>query len=433
MPDPITRRQFTALAAGLAAGGTGVAMTADDPKPTEAPFERDYPAPKFKPSWKKPQINRLLVQDFVIFAHSDLEMTKKLLEKEPALVNAVMDWGGGDWETRPRRGRAHGPPRHRRVPARAGRPHRHLLRRDDGPARGGEGVPHAAAEADRRAGAARVHAALPRPGRRQGGREGARLPAVGQEDRAEAEPVQEAADPPKKPRADADYRARRRRAIRPSRMRQSPTFCHPPVIRVRSIRVIRVPSASGVAMTRLLLALLAVALLPALASAQEKQGAEEGADLHPHRGRHLRPQVRPRADDGRLRPEGEGQRRRRHLLRQRRVVLVARRATPVGFIAAVRRPRLHRLRRRPRQPAEVHHPRGPRRHAPGRPVHPPQRQEVRRRPGPARHHRRLGRRAPVADAGDGRQGRQPEGARPGRAAVVEGRRRSPASSRRPTS
>jgi hypothetical protein len=67
--------------------------------PTEAPFERDYPAPGFKPGWKKPQVNRLLVQDFVIYAHSDLPMTKKLLEKEPALLNAAMDWGAGDWET----------------------------------------------------------------------------------------------------------------------------------------------------------------------------------------------------------------------------------------------------------------------------------------------------------------------------------------------
>jgi hypothetical protein len=99
MTNPITRRQFTALAAGLAAGGTGIAMTADDPKPTEAPFERDYPAPNFKPAWKRPQINRLLVQDFVVFAHSELDMTKKLLDKDPALLNATMDWGGGDWET----------------------------------------------------------------------------------------------------------------------------------------------------------------------------------------------------------------------------------------------------------------------------------------------------------------------------------------------
>jgi hypothetical protein len=73
--------------------------TKQEPKPVEAPFERDYAAPSFKPSWKKPQINRLLVQDFVIFAHSDLAMVKSLLAKEPALVNATMDWGGGDWET----------------------------------------------------------------------------------------------------------------------------------------------------------------------------------------------------------------------------------------------------------------------------------------------------------------------------------------------
>jgi hypothetical protein len=99
MPDPITRRQFTALAAGLAAGATGVAMSADDPKPTEAAFERDYPAPTFQPAWKRPQINRQLVQDFVIFAHSEPDMTKKLLDKEPMLVNAVIDWGGGDWES----------------------------------------------------------------------------------------------------------------------------------------------------------------------------------------------------------------------------------------------------------------------------------------------------------------------------------------------
>jgi hypothetical protein len=99
MSDRMTRRAFqSTLAAGLAAGATGVAMSAD-PTPTEAAFERDYKAPTFKPSWKKPQINKTLVQDFVIFAHSDLEMVKKLLAKEPALLNATMDWGGGDWET----------------------------------------------------------------------------------------------------------------------------------------------------------------------------------------------------------------------------------------------------------------------------------------------------------------------------------------------
>lgn len=96
MTDPITRRTFAAA---------GLALVAADEKPkpaagpTEAAFTRDYDAPKFKPSWKRPQINRQMVQDFVIYAHSDLPMTKKLLDKEPMLINAVMDWGGGDWES----------------------------------------------------------------------------------------------------------------------------------------------------------------------------------------------------------------------------------------------------------------------------------------------------------------------------------------------
>ncbi|WP_407936116.1 ankyrin repeat domain-containing protein [Gemmata algarum] len=40
-----------------------------------------------------------MVQDFVIFAHTDIAMVKKLLDREPALANAFMDWGGGDWES----------------------------------------------------------------------------------------------------------------------------------------------------------------------------------------------------------------------------------------------------------------------------------------------------------------------------------------------
>lgn len=95
---PLTRRQFAVASATL--GTTAMSHAADPPaKPTEAPFDRDYPPPGFKPSWKRPQLNRLLIQDFVIFAHSDLDATKKLLAKEPMLVNAMMDWGGGDWES----------------------------------------------------------------------------------------------------------------------------------------------------------------------------------------------------------------------------------------------------------------------------------------------------------------------------------------------
>lgn len=105
MSSQLTRRSFAALGTGLILGTAGDLAAEDEkPKPAatpvEAEFKRDYDPPKFfTPSWKRPQINRLMIQDFVIYAHADLDMTKKLVEKEPMLVNAVMDWGAGDWES----------------------------------------------------------------------------------------------------------------------------------------------------------------------------------------------------------------------------------------------------------------------------------------------------------------------------------------------
>jgi hypothetical protein len=48
---------------------------------------------------KPPPIDRELVAEFVLKAHGDLEFVKKTVEREPAIVNAAWDWGGGDWET----------------------------------------------------------------------------------------------------------------------------------------------------------------------------------------------------------------------------------------------------------------------------------------------------------------------------------------------
>ncbi len=104
MSEPIDRRGFAAtFAASVVLGADVLAGPELAPPPhavpTEAPFTRDYPKPGFEPSWKNPQINRRLVQDFVIFAHMDLPMVKKLLEREPGLLNATIDWGAGDWES----------------------------------------------------------------------------------------------------------------------------------------------------------------------------------------------------------------------------------------------------------------------------------------------------------------------------------------------
>lgn len=103
--NPVTRRSFGMIAGGVAFGATsGLLVAQDEAKPVaagpiESPFERDYEAPGFKPSWKKPQINRTMAQDFVIFAHSDLDKVTMLLDREPGLINAAIDWGAGDWET----------------------------------------------------------------------------------------------------------------------------------------------------------------------------------------------------------------------------------------------------------------------------------------------------------------------------------------------
>lgn len=110
--DTYSRRSFAALTAGAFISSATVLRAEDKPAaespkanaepplgPREAPFERDYPAPEFQPKWKNPQINRLLIQDFVIFAHKDIDMVKQLLEKEPGLVLAIMNWGANDWES----------------------------------------------------------------------------------------------------------------------------------------------------------------------------------------------------------------------------------------------------------------------------------------------------------------------------------------------
>jgi hypothetical protein len=48
---------------------------------------------------KPPPIEPELVGEVVLKAHGDLGVVKQLLEREPAIVNAAWDWGGGDWET----------------------------------------------------------------------------------------------------------------------------------------------------------------------------------------------------------------------------------------------------------------------------------------------------------------------------------------------
>ena len=48
---------------------------------------------------KGPPLPAELVKDFVVAAHANFEKTRNMLEQQPALINSVWDWGGGDFET----------------------------------------------------------------------------------------------------------------------------------------------------------------------------------------------------------------------------------------------------------------------------------------------------------------------------------------------
>lgn len=40
-----------------------------------------------------------LVRTYIVAAHSNLQEVKALVDREPALIHAVMNWGGDDWES----------------------------------------------------------------------------------------------------------------------------------------------------------------------------------------------------------------------------------------------------------------------------------------------------------------------------------------------
>ena len=71
------------------AATTGLALTAGALVTPTSFAQRDRP----------PRLDEKLVEEFVGVAHSDFERTRELLEKEPGLINATWDWGGGDFET----------------------------------------------------------------------------------------------------------------------------------------------------------------------------------------------------------------------------------------------------------------------------------------------------------------------------------------------
>jgi hypothetical protein len=81
MSNPLSRRSFihagTALCIGSIAFGQDKATTK-----------------RVKP----PPIEKDIVRAFVAAAHADLDKTRTMLDERPTLLNAVWDWGNGDFE-----------------------------------------------------------------------------------------------------------------------------------------------------------------------------------------------------------------------------------------------------------------------------------------------------------------------------------------------
>ena len=88
-PDPLDRRSLfglpLTLAALLALPRSTVAQPGDG---ADAGLHPEFPA-----------LDPQHVYDIVLHAHSDLDRVKGLLEKQPDLSKAAIDWGFGDWES----------------------------------------------------------------------------------------------------------------------------------------------------------------------------------------------------------------------------------------------------------------------------------------------------------------------------------------------
>lgn len=85
-----TRRAFVSLTSGLGIFGMSTGSS--------SLFAQAAATPNLAPE-AFPAQDPALVKEIVGVSHSDLKRVRELVEKQPALARASMDWGYGDWET----------------------------------------------------------------------------------------------------------------------------------------------------------------------------------------------------------------------------------------------------------------------------------------------------------------------------------------------
>ena len=91
----LSRRSFIHLSSGLSA--LGIPAFGVPPGLQQAPPSPAAPA-ESAPSLSWPQQDPAVVQEMVGVCHRDVTRVRELVERQPALANAAIDWGFGDWE-----------------------------------------------------------------------------------------------------------------------------------------------------------------------------------------------------------------------------------------------------------------------------------------------------------------------------------------------
>ena len=88
----LSRRSFVSLSSGLSALGISAFATRAWAQPVPAPYAI-HGVDAF------PQQDPSLVKDAVGASHGNFARVRELVEKQPAMACASIDWGFGDWET----------------------------------------------------------------------------------------------------------------------------------------------------------------------------------------------------------------------------------------------------------------------------------------------------------------------------------------------
>ncbi len=94
----MNRRAFLGTSVAAPAAVAAALGTAAPALPAAGAMEEEQTSPARRPE-RGPALAGEQVKAFVMAAHGDLEKVKAMLAEQPRLVNAVWDWGGGDFES----------------------------------------------------------------------------------------------------------------------------------------------------------------------------------------------------------------------------------------------------------------------------------------------------------------------------------------------